>query len=308
MQKDPQIIHRIIQILVESPRRRVDLAKLINKSVRTVSRYFDKIEELEYLIEKDRHGRYFIFGGEEFRNRRFSHDERQYIALAVSQMTNAAPIRQSILEKIDCPELPIPRAGSLKKQIVAHNLQEISWAIDHHKTIILKNYFSPSGVKTHSDRKINPISFANNRSQLLAYEIASRKEKIFNLDRIERVELTKQDFDERKARALYADPFGFTGSQQLFVSLRLSILAKQLMLENYPNSTQYLVQEKGQWYYKGTVCDYRGIGRFVFGLPGEIFIETPKFLSFLEEKKKTFTFWDMPQKVTFSVLQPKLPL
>jgi predicted DNA-binding transcriptional regulator YafY len=267
MQKEPQIIHRIIQILVESPRRRVDLAKLVGKTPRTITRYFDKIEELEYLLEKDSHGRYFIFGGEEFRNRRFSHYERQYIALAVSQMTDAAPVRQSILEKIDCPELPIPRSSSLKKQIAAQNLQEIKWAIDHHKTIILKNYFSPNGAKTHSDRKINPIAFANNHRQLLAYEIASRKEKTFNLDRIEKVVVTNQDFSER-----------------------LSPLAKQLMLEYHPNAAQYLFQEKGQWYYKGTVCDYRGIGRFVFGLPGEIFVETPEFLQFLEEKKKFFTF------------------
>jgi len=63
MQKEPQIIHRIIQILVESPRRRVDLAKLVGKTPRTITRYFDKIEELEYLLEKDSHGRYFIFGG-----------------------------------------------------------------------------------------------------------------------------------------------------------------------------------------------------------------------------------------------------
>lgn len=290
MQKEPQIIYRIIQILVESPRRRVDLAKLVGKSTRTITRYFDKIEELDYLLEKDRHGRYFIFGGEEFRNRRFSHDERQYIALAVSQMTDAAPVRQSILEKIECPELPIPRSSSLKKQIAAQNLQDIKWAIDHHKTIILKNYFSPNGAKTYSDRKINPIAFANNHSQLLAYEIASRKEKTFNLDRMERVVVTTQGFDERKARALYADPFGFTHTQQLFVCLRLSLFAKQLMLEHHPNAAQYLFQEKGQWYYKGTVCDYRGIGRFVFGLPGEIFVETPEFLQFLEEKKKFFTF------------------
>lgn len=290
MQKEPQIIHRIIQILVESPRRRVDLARLVGKSVRSISRYFEKIENLEYLLEKDSHGRYFIFGGEEFRNRRFSHEERQYIALAMSHMTDTAPVRQSILEKLDCPELPIPRSSSLKKQIAAQNLQEIKWAIDHRKTIILKNYFSPSGAKTHSDRKINPIVFANNHSQLLAYEIASRKEKTFNLDRIERVVITDKDFDERKAKALYADPFGFTDAQQLFVSLRLSLLAKQLMLEHHPNAAQYLVQENGQWYYKGTVCDYRGIGRFVFGLPGEIFVETPAFLRFLEEKKKTFTF------------------
>ncbi|CAN1528069.1 COG2378 Predicted transcriptional regulator [Spirosomataceae bacterium] len=290
MQKEPQIIHRIIQILVESPRRRVDLAKLVGKTPRTITRYFDKIEELEYLLEKDSHGRYFIFGGEEFRNRRFSHYERQYIALAVSQMTDAAPVRQSILEKIDCPELPIPRSSSLKKQIAAQNLQEIKWAIDHHKTIILKNYFSPNGAKTQSDRKINPIAFANNHRQLLAYEIASRKEKTFNLDRIEKVVVTNQDFSERKAKALYADPFGFTHTQQYFVCLRLSPLAKQLMLEYHPNAAQYLFQEKGQWYYKGTVCDYRGIGRFVFGLPGEIFVETPEFLQFLEEKKKFFTF------------------
>jgi len=177
-------IHRIIQILIENPRKTRELAKLMETSDRTIRRYIPKIEELGYLLEKDHHGRHFIFGGEEFRNRRFSPEERKYISNTLQLLPDKNPTRRAILEKLNAPELPIPNPESIKKHIAGKNLGDIQWAIEHNVTIILKNYHSPKGEKLYSDRKVNPIALTEDCSQLIAYEISSRKEKTFNVDRV----------------------------------------------------------------------------------------------------------------------------
>lgn len=291
MQRDPQIIHRIIRLLVESPQKRIDIARITEKSTRTVSRYFEKIEELGYLIDKDQYGRYFIFGGDEFRNRKFSPEERTFIANALNVVNDGNPLRKAILEKLNCPELPIPGSDSLELQIKAKNFENLQWAIDHKVTVILKNFFSAQGKEEYSDRRVNPLYFLYEGTKVYAYEPAARKGKSFSLDRIGRVELTDQCFEEKQAKALFTDPFGFTGTHTLPVKLILKPFAGQLLIENHPMAEPYIEKGKEKWIFNGKVCDYRGIGRFILGLPGEIRInDNPALIAYLKERILEYNF------------------
>ena len=284
-------IHRIIQILIENPRRSSELAKLMETSDRTIRRYIPKIEVLGYLLEKDHHGRYFIFGGEEFRNRHFSPEERRYISNTLQLVHDKNPTRRAILEKLNAPELPIPDPESIKKHITAKNLEGLQWAIKYNVTVILKNYHSPKGEKLYSDRKVNPIALTEDCSQVIAYELSTRKEKTFNVDRIESIIPTGKNFETPKSKARYTDPFGFTNTTKFLVKLRLSEQARQLMIDDHPNTRQYISQEDGTWLFVGSVCDYRGIGRFILGLPGEIeIIESPELKNYLIERVKMHNF------------------
>lgn len=81
-----------------SSSRRVDLARLVGKSDSTITLYFEKIDQLEYNLEKDHEVRYFIFGGGEFRLSWFSNKERHYHTHPLSLVTDENSKRMAIFE------------------------------------------------------------------------------------------------------------------------------------------------------------------------------------------------------------------
>ena len=70
-----------------------------------------------------------------------------------------------------------------------------------------------------------------------------------------------------------------TGFEQHRVRLELGMLARNLLLEEYPLSERDMVElGDGRWLLDTKVCNYLGIGRFVLGLMSDIkIIDSPDF-------------------------------
>ena len=82
----------------------------------------------------------------------------------------------------------------------------------------------------------------------------------------------------------------FSGEERLPIQLRMGTLAHNLMLEEYPLSSNHFTQEDDKhWLLTIDVCSYAGIGRFVLGLFEDIeVLGSPEFIKYLQEKIKGY--------------------
>lgn len=116
--------------------------------------------------------------------------------------------------------------------------------------------------------------FQGAKTDVRAFEIKSKQNKTFKIARIGRVEVVDAPwFNTDRHREVFTDMFMFSGEEQLRVKLRLSLLAHNLMLEEYPRSAPMLSREDdNHWIFEATLVNYVGISRFILGLFDEITI------------------------------------
>ena len=83
-----------------------------------------------------------------------------------------------------------------------------------------------------------------------------------------------------------------SGNIPIKVNLELDLLAKNLLIEEFPRSKEHLVQDKrneNQWYYVANVYSIEGIARFYLGLAEHIkILEAPELKEYVQEYKEKY--------------------
>jgi len=88
------------------------------------------------------------------------------------------------------------------------------------------------------------------------------------------------------------DVFRISSYNKIPVKLTLSLLAKNLLTEEYPLAEQYIKQQNQNSYlFETEVASLTGVGRFVLGLIGEVKIHKPESLKeYIREKIEKIEF------------------
>lgn len=165
-------------------------------------------------------------------------------------------------------------------------------AIDGKHQVRLMGYHS-SNSSTVTDRLVEPFSFTLNYGFIWCFEVETESNKLFKTARIAKVAETGLPWQfESSHEELPTDVFRFSGSEKTPVTLRLTMRAANLLTEEYPQSEEFIQPDTaGGYLFDGWVCSFKGIGRFVLGLPGEVEVVKPGTLKeYLNEqlKKKNF--------------------
>lgn len=149
-------------------------------------------------------------------------------------------------------------------------------AIEEKHRVILQAYQSANS-STISDRKVEPFAFTLNYGYIWCYETETDENKLFKTARITQVINTGEPWKAEKAhRELLTDVFRISGEQEIPVKLRLSMRAANLLMEEYPQSEEYIRSEpNGTYLYDGWVSSFEGVGRFILGLPDDIEVMEP---------------------------------
>ena len=72
------------------------------------------------------------------------------------------------------------------------------------------------------------------------------------------------------------------GKESTSVTLKMTLLAKNLLIEEYPLSSRDLTYEDGYWWLRTNVKSMAGVGRFYLGLSDQIeIIQSPELVSFV---------------------------
>jgi proteasome accessory factor C len=287
-------VFKFIQLLADKHRKNIkELANSIEVSPSTVYKYLHLLEELGYLVDKDEHDNYFIFEPNQ-RTPFFIEEETQFLQQCLSSLPNNNPYKISLTKKIQLNSLLIPTAKELKQQMYAQLIFKINEAIKNHQWITLCNYQSADS-SISEDRIVLPKEIDAENGQLTAFDAKRNAIRIFKIHRITKIENAPAPFQDFKLNlSTPVDIFGLTGPIAIKVHLLLSQRAKHLLEEEFPSSSSSITPQNNPlfpYHYTDEVRDFKGIGRFILGLPGETQIISPvELIAYLLERMKGYTF------------------
>ena len=155
-------------------------------------------------------------------------------------------------------------------KITGENIMRLRQAIDEKKQVTLVRYESGNTMSI-SDRLVEPIKFSSNYRDVYAYEVSTGLTKVFKISRIGLVDVSLADWQhEDKHEKIETDCFRMAGKEDIPVTLKMTLKAKNLLIEEYPLASKYISYDGKDWWFKGNVKDLAGVGRFVIGLADQI--------------------------------------
>ena len=155
-------------------------------------------------------------------------------------------------------------------KITGENIMRLRQAIDEKKQVTLVRYESGNTMSI-SDRLVEPIKFSSNYRDVYAYEVSTGITKVFKISRIGLVDVSLADWQhEDKHEKIETDCFRMAGKEDIPVTLKMTLKAKNLLIEEYPLASKYVSYDGEYWWFRGNVKDLAGVGRFVIGLADQI--------------------------------------
>ena len=268
-----------------------DLAKRLDTSYRSIYRYIESFKEAGFVVQKLEGGVYKL-GKEspQFKDIsqlvHFTDEEAHIVNQLIEGLDDTNMLKQNLRKKLCTVYNCTSMASSVVRGANASNVNRLVEAIECCRQVVLRDYAS-GHTGDLRDRVVEPFGFTTNYVQVWCYEPESGMNKLFKTSRIGAVELTEREWQYAdKHQEGYIDIFRMTGFEQQGVKLRLGMLSRNLLIEEYPLSERDIVQEsEGSWLLDTKVCNYRGIGRFVMGLMDDIeIVDSPEFEEYIREQ------------------------
>ena len=262
------------------------LAQRFDTSERTIYRYLNLLDEVDFLLEKDFDNKFFILTTDDDPTQaQFSIEETKLIKKLIQSGAQDNPLKSSLLKKLSLNSEMDSMPRLFLKVRLSQFVDQLADAIRNKNQVVLKSYHSANSNEIR-DRLVEPIHFGDNYQSIMALDTQDKVCKQFKLDRIGAIIQMGTAFQyEGLHKKNQTDIFGFTGDSETWVTLHLSLRAYLLLREEYPLSTPYTERTETGYQFHGPVSNLEGIGRFVLGLMDEIQIEGPEmFSAFIRNK------------------------
>ena len=266
-----------------------DLAERLGTTYRSIYRYIDTFKDAGFVVQKLEGGIYKL--GKESRYFKdisqlvhFTDEEAHIVNQLIEGLDDTNTLKQNLRRKLTSVYNCTSMATSIVKGRNATNVNMLLDAMEMRRQVKLRDYAS-SHTGVVRDRVVEPFGFTTNYVQLWCYEPESGMNKLFKISRIGAVVMLDEEWQHADNHAEgYIDIFRMTGFEQHRVQLRLGLLARNLLIEEYPLAERDITQlEDGRWLLDTKVCNFVGIGRFVMGLAEDIEVLTPEFDAYIKE-------------------------
>jgi len=284
-------VFQLINLLKSEPAKSLrHLSDVLSSTERTLYRYFNLLEELGFQLQRDEQNRVFILSDELKSEMAFSKEEIAFLKKLLNSVGKNVKIKDAILGKLLVHSDVQIGTRIILQAHLGKIVDTISDGIKTKRQIVLKKYHSFHSANV-SDRLVEPISFTENFEQLVAFEVSTKQNKLFNIDRITAVELTRHPLRHTKLhRISELDAFGFAHKDAEYpVILHMTMRAALLLKEEYPASAPYIkaIDNKSYFTFKATVYDLKPVARFILGLSQEINVEgSPELVAYLNTQIK----------------------
>lgn len=295
---------QLISLLKKEPAKSIRfMAGFIESTERTVYRYLDLIKELGFELERDSYKRYYITGDrfQEFDS--FTNEEVALLNELLMSSAKDSKLKDAILKKIYFKSEMAVHGNTILNAHLGLIIQKISRAIENGNKVILKSYHSANSQKI-ADRLVEPISFSDNYTSICAFEIATQKNKYFNIERITEVEeLSEKQEYHSLHKVDQTDVFGFTewNGEKFDIELNLSLRAFVILKEEYPLVLPFITQtEKNKPYVlKCSINNPKPITRFILGLSNEVeIIGSEEYIEYFSRKINSKLKCEVLKKLT----------
>ena len=271
-----------------------ELAEKLDTSYRSIYRYLDTFREAGFAVRKVRSGVYeLVATGRRTRDLDrlvyFSDEEAGIINGLIESLDNTNALKQNLHQKLAAIYDVAPVTDFISKRSNALNVRELSDAIQERRSVVLHDFKSSSGRS--GDRRIEPFAFTTNYIHVWGYDLADGRCKMFGVARIGEVEVLSREWrHEKEHRREQMDVFRMSGARNIHVKLRLDLLARDLLLEEYPLAAQDITEMTSKdgnlptWMLETDVCSLRGVGRFAIGLADHVKLEdSPELAAYIKE-------------------------
>jgi predicted DNA-binding transcriptional regulator YafY len=267
-------VFQLINLLKVKPGKSIrSLAKTLAIDNRTIYRYLDLLREIGFELEKDAYNRYFIPDESGATTFTLSPEELAVVKKLLLTAGKDHILKDSILKKLYMHSDIHFQSGQIVKAHLSSLVEKLGEAVAKGKQVVLKKYHS-ANTNTIDDRVVEPIHFTDNYQNLVAFEVASKQVKYFNIERITALEILPKAIQHADLhKTSKPDVFGFGESGQTHeVAIWLSLRAYVFLKEEYPLTIPYLKYDKkrDQYRLQVTVNNLAPVQRFVNGLEGEV--------------------------------------
>ena len=287
-------IYRIFQLVnalkSKPPKSLTALTKHLETSERTVYRYLDLLKELGFKIERGKGPTFWITSSTNTEILPFTPQESDYVEKLIRSSGKQNKIADSVLMKVNNSRELHVGSNSMLKAHLGHIVEQISIAIIENKQLLIRNYTSANS-QTISDRVVEPMCFTDNYESVSAFEVKTKQNKYFNIERMGSVEVLDKPMKYENLHEFYKpDVFGFQGkTMDKEIELELSLRSYLVLKEEFPMSIPYIeqIQSSDRYRLKVQVQSFLAPGRFVLGFREDIeVIGSPPFLKYLQTKMK----------------------
>lgn len=232
--------------------------------------YFDLDVRLMFRIEPAFDGRVVVINVDPYPYGIVEMEGVAYIRNNSESVKMSATLRR----QIEVRKLALTRDPS-------KNVLSLSQAIKEEKVVVLCKYASNND--SCSDRHVEPFAFVSGNAYVWCYDLDDGKNKLYRVSRIGNVKVLAEKWDNKDRHCKgRTDIFHFTGDSEIHVRLALDQMAKNLLVEEYPDSVKELLpSDDGRWILDTDVYQIYGLGRFYVGLAEHIeVLDAPELLDY----------------------------
>ena len=267
---------RLIQ-LMSGPRdyRIAELCSTLEMSRRTFYRYVETFKDAGFVVEKKDSGVFKIAQMSPHCSNLenliyFSKEEAYLVNSLIEHLDQTNSLKAGLHRKLSSIYDSTSVRNFVDNQSNALNIDNLSKAIRYKKKTILRNYESGHSRQVR-DRLVEPFSFTSNFIGVWAFDLEDGRNKVFKVSRIgETVLLNDPWAAEDRHYEEPSDVFGMSGEPIETIILRMSGLAKNLLIEEHPLAEKDIRQDDGFWILETGMAKVQGAGRFVLGLCEEV--------------------------------------
>lgn len=266
-----------------------ELADKLGTSYRSIYRYIDTFKASGFVVEK-LHSNVYKLGKMprsyvELKDLIYFSEEEAYIVNSlINSLDSTNMLKVNLKKKLSAVYNSTSIVNYVQKKEVAEHIESLGEAIRGKKKVILKAYESAHSHEV-SDRFIEPFEFTTNCIDIWGYDLEKKENRVFKISRIGWVSVLEDAWtNEEKHQKSKTDCFHISNFEQTPVKLELSLMAKNLLIEEYPLAEQDLRKEDDKWILDTNVSGMEGVGRFVIGLAHEIkVIDSPALELYIKD-------------------------
>lgn len=252
-----------------------EISERFEISQRTVYRYLDTFKQVGFVIENT--NGYFKIDKENTTVQEISHllhfseEEAFILSKAIHSIEDTDEFKSKLVKKLYSLYDFDRVIHAISKKEESENIYTLLQAIKQQKQVVLQSYKSGNS-KNIRDRIVEPIDFTINYTGVWCYDIEDGVNKVFKASRIKHVQLLDSLYNYKsKHKKGIIDIFRMQSFEPTTIILELSLVAYNLIIEEYPLSEKHITKVTDNLYrLECEVGNFLGVGRFVLGLPGEI--------------------------------------
>lgn len=281
---------RLIKLMTGNVSYTVDeLARKLDTSYRSIYRYIETFKDAGFAVQKVSSGVYKLSTMDSrlpdiSKLVYFSEEEAYIVGKLIESLDNTNTLKQDLHRKLASIYSSTSISNFIDRKSNAETVEKLNSAVAQKRKVILKGYRSSNSGSTR-DRLVEPFGMTTNFIQVWAFDLEDGRNKLFQVSRIEEVEVLDEEWaKEKEHKEGKIDIFRMHGFSTYPVKLSLGMLSKNLLVEEYPLAEKFLSKKDGRWILETEVCGMAGIGRFVIGLADDIqILDAPKLEEYISD-------------------------